>query len=294
MSTSIAMVCIHYGRLPKWFDYFLLSCKANHEYDWYIIINDTVTKLPVDTPANVYIINEPVEQFNKRASRCFNISYKLTNPYTICDFRPAIGTMYRDFLHAYKYWGHCDMDIILGKLGSFLSWDVMSEYDIITTRGRSPKTPNLPRFSGPMTIYTNNYKCNTLYTKYPNYRSIITCSTYKQFDEIIIATLARSENLKVKDNIYIFNYPHSLAIKRWKYSKQPFPYEKHPGLLDDHHRWVWNSGNLYFRNYEIGYLHFGEWKNNESFISGIIQPQQDVSKFTVHSTGISPTYKNTL
>lgn len=282
------MICIHYGRLPKWFNYFILSCKVNYNYDWYIIINDTETKLPTDIPANVYILTEPITQFNKRVSMCFDIPYKLTNPYTICDFRPVFGNIYSDLLHTYKYWGHCDMDIILGNLDTFLSDQIMSKYDIITTRGKSPKALNLPRFSGPMTIYTNNYKCNNLYTKYPNYMNIITCNKYKQFDEIKIANTARHENFKVKNNTYIFNYPHHLAIKRWKFCKRPFPHEKHPGYLDNHHRWIWNSGKLFFRNYEVGYLHFGEWKNNKRFISGIIQPSKEMCKFVIYNTGIVP------
>jgi hypothetical protein len=37
---------------------------------------------------------------------------EIRNPYKICDWKPFYGHIFREYLVAYDFWGHCDMDII--------------------------------------------------------------------------------------------------------------------------------------------------------------------------------------
>ena len=40
----------------------------------------------------------------------------LDRPYKLCDFKPAYGFIFGEYLKEYDYWGHCDIDIVWGDL----------------------------------------------------------------------------------------------------------------------------------------------------------------------------------
>jgi hypothetical protein len=47
---------------------------------------------------------------------------------------PAFGDVFSAEVKNYDFWGHCDMDVIFGKVRSFMTADLLNKYDIITTR----------------------------------------------------------------------------------------------------------------------------------------------------------------
>lgn len=46
----------------------------------------------------------------------FDFPIALTSPYKLCDFKPAYGYIFREFITDYTYWGHCDCDLVWGRL----------------------------------------------------------------------------------------------------------------------------------------------------------------------------------
>lgn len=46
--------------------------------------------------------------------------------------QPALGFIYRDYLHAYSHWAFCDIDLLAGDLGRYLDHQELSDYDILT------------------------------------------------------------------------------------------------------------------------------------------------------------------
>lgn len=52
----------------------------------------------------------------------------------------------------YEFWGHCDLDIILGNLNDFITEEMLNTYDKIFCLGH-------------MILYKNDYDINRLFMK---------------------------------------------------------------------------------------------------------------------------------
>ena len=74
---------------------------------------------------------------NKRKCIC-------PTPYKICDYRPAFGTIFSEYLHNSKYWGFCDLDMLFGNLDKYLSDPIADKYDAIYNHGHLTLMRNIP------------------------------------------------------------------------------------------------------------------------------------------------------
>ena len=105
-------------------------------------------------PANVHITymswDEIVELFQSK----FDFEIALATPYKLCDFRPAYGEIFEDYLQDYDFWGYCDIDLFWGRIRRFVTDDVLAQYDKIYSRGHC-------------SLYRNNSKVNSWYRNLP-------------------------------------------------------------------------------------------------------------------------------
>lgn len=114
-----------------------------------------------------------LEQIREIAEAKFDFSVCLKSAYKLCDYKPSYGFLFEEYINNYSYWGHCDCDLIFGKLGSFLDPLFEEGYDKIFA-------------SGHLTFYKNNFENNRRFMKPYNGRLI-----YKEAFET--------------DNIYVFD-----------------------------------------------------------------------------------------
>lgn len=81
---------------------------------------------------------------------------KLTNPYKLCDFKPAYGYIFEEEISKYDFWGFCDIDLIFGNLSHFINDELLNKFDKLF-------------FHGHFCIFRNCKKMNTLFLeKYEN------------------------------------------------------------------------------------------------------------------------------
>ena len=106
---SIAYVVPYFGKFPKGFQFWLLSCKCNPSIDWLIFTDD---KTPYDYPENVKVTYWTFNQMKKKAQAIYDFQIFLERPYKLCDFKPAYGEIFADELKNYDFWGHCDIDLV--------------------------------------------------------------------------------------------------------------------------------------------------------------------------------------
>jgi hypothetical protein len=50
----------------------------------------------------------------------FDFPISLERPYKLCDFRPAFGEIFREELAGFEFWGHCDLDVLFGRIREHL------------------------------------------------------------------------------------------------------------------------------------------------------------------------------
>ena len=82
----------------------------------------------------------------------FDFDIELKAPYKLCDYKPAYGYLFQEYLEGYEYWGYCDVDMIFGNLKRFLPDNVIGEYDKIGHLGH-------------LSLYKNQTEINTLFMR---------------------------------------------------------------------------------------------------------------------------------
>lgn len=127
-----AFILPYYGKLPNYFQLFLKSCGANSDFDWLIFTDDST---PYNYPGNVHVYYETFADMQKRVFDAFSFHPQLRKPYKLCDLKPMYGYLFKDYLKDYRFWGHCDCDLIFGKLNHFISDDLLDKYDKLFVLG---------------------------------------------------------------------------------------------------------------------------------------------------------------
>lgn len=173
MTRNPCIIIPFFGKWPKHFPLFLKSCWYNRFSIDYIIFSDIPT--PQKTPENVRFIYFSLSDFNKLSSRKLQLDINITSPYKLCDFKPAYGFIFSDYIKGYRYWGHGDEDLILGELSSFISKPIEQKFDIISFRKEW--------LSGSFCLYKNIPEINKLFTESKSYPQIYQTQQHLAFDE---------------------------------------------------------------------------------------------------------------
>lgn len=168
---KICYIIPYFGKLPKGFEMWLLSCSKNDTIDWILYTDD---KTEYKYPKNVKVKYCNYEDIKNKIQNNFNFKVCINRPWKLCEFRPAYGEIFKDDLREYDFWGHCDMDLIWGDIRKFITDDILNKYEKIGFQGHS-------------TIYKNIDEVNSRYrTIVPgkiNYKQAFTSEEGFCFDE---------------------------------------------------------------------------------------------------------------
>lgn len=133
MNNRIAFVVPYFGKFNNYFPLFLKSCEANSDLCDWIIFTDDKTKYVY--PNNVKVNYLEWDEMKKVISRKFKGKFTIERPYKLCDYKPAYGFLFAEYLSEYMFWGHCDVDLIFGKISEFLSIEFLDKFDKIFNLG---------------------------------------------------------------------------------------------------------------------------------------------------------------
>lgn len=201
---SIALLLPYFGSFPNYFQLWLDSAKYNGKFDFFIITDSIMDDFSI--PKNVHIIRMTFLEVKKRVAKVLTYSFKLDDPYKLCDYRPLFGLVFHDVIMKYKFWGHCDPDIIWGDLSKYITSHVLTSYDRIYT-------------SGHLTIYRNSITINDSALITPkhsllNSKHVYTSNYSAYFDE---GNLLRELQAQVGMRVY-----ESIDCADVLYDKKPF------------------------------------------------------------------------
>ena len=161
----------YFGKLPNYFQLFLKTCSKNPLFNWIVFTDDETT---FNYPSNVMKVYMTFGSLRKLVQSKFDFEISLDKPYKLCDYKPAYGFIFEDYLKKFEYWGHCDVDTIMGNLDKFLSPLFEKDYDKLFCLGH-------------MTIYKNTIENNRVFMKpYKNsvvYKEVFSCPEICWFDE---------------------------------------------------------------------------------------------------------------
>lgn len=166
MKDLILIVC-YMGKLPSYFSMFIDSCAWNSKIDFLIVTDNS---LDVGSfPQNVLIANKGIDDIRNLIKSRIGKNAKLERPYKLCDYKPAYGVLFEEYINQYNYWGHCDIDLIWGNLEQTVlpllaqNRDRYFKYGHLTLYKNTPEIAELYKkdYSGLNynTVFSSNISC---------------------------------------------------------------------------------------------------------------------------------------
>ncbi|MDB4337435.1 hypothetical protein OAA09_00295 [bacterium] len=230
---------------------FLVSCSKNPSIDWKIVTN---LEIPQNVPENVHFIKIELEEMFERFKRKVGIDLPFTNLKKMGDVKATYGIIFDDIFEGYDFWGLCDMDIIWGDIRSFITEDMLSEYDIISSRENW--------MSGHFTLYRNIPGVSDICRYTPDFANTFSQTRYRSLDEVQLTNFLNRRIIK-KDGTEL-----KVLMKKLQHDAG----ETIPGQSDPEskEKWEWNNGKVYRLSKNDGtieknplesmYVHLIHWK----------------------------------
>ncbi len=196
---KICLIIPYFGILPDYFKFFLKSCAENPSYNWLIISNDNTH---YEYPNNVDFIEMSFEGCKKIIQSKFDFEVSINRPHKLCDFKPAYGYIFQNYIENYDYWGYTDIDLIYGDLSKFYIDYIIKSYDKIGSLGH-------------LTLFKNSKYINELFKSRINgaysYKHAFSSDPYMGFDEWHgkignINKIFENQNLRILKNNYGLNF----------------------------------------------------------------------------------------
>ena len=137
----------YFGKLPIYLPAFLHSIIPLQDSVDFLFITNCEEINEISTPKNFKVKISSFEEMQ----RCI-LEKKLGHvydPYKLCDYKPLFGLIFDEDIQGYKYWGHCDIDVMMGDVIGFLNKINYAIYDRIGVAGH-------------FTLYKNKKEINEL------------------------------------------------------------------------------------------------------------------------------------
>jgi len=255
----ICIVIVYFGNWPKWFEFFLQSCRYNPSINW-IFYTDCI--IPEKHPKNVKFIKGNLKNLNQLISEKLGILSGIKDSYKVCDFRPAFGIIFGEYLTDYNFWGYGDIDLIYGDIGKFITEEDLNKYDIISTKKGFT--------AGHFMLLKNSKEVNNFYKKTLNYRNVFERRDWVGFDEgswSIVRAQPNDEFFIKNKNIQSFTHAVKFYGKKGLIRARFKDVIFEDSELKGNWEVIWYKGKLIERTngIEVMYLHFLNSKKDKDF-----------------------------
>lgn len=157
-SYHVNFIVPYFGQFPNYFQLFLNSCACNINFKWTIL---TDNQKEYDYPANVNVIQMSFSKLVDKIQSKFEFKVCIDTPHKLCEYKPAYGYIFPEYIEGFRFWGYCDIDVIYGKLENFITEEVLS-FDKIFTLGHMTIIRNKQYFNE---LFMQPVKGNLLYQK---------------------------------------------------------------------------------------------------------------------------------
>ena len=127
MKYKVKIIIPYFGKLPDSIIPFLKSCSLNPEFEWIFFSDNDLDNLPL----NVTNIKCELKDIKNKIEQTLGFTISLNAPYKLCDFRPAFGMIFSEYLMECDFWGWGDIDLVYGYRSKFITDSILEEYDKI-------------------------------------------------------------------------------------------------------------------------------------------------------------------
>lgn len=169
---GVCVIIPYFGRWPEYLRLFLDGCHRNPTLHFLIF---TDLKTPAQVPDNVHFRYCTISQFNESVKNVLGFESRMTLPYKLCDYKPAYGLIFQQYIGDFDYWGYGDIDVVYGDLRKWLTPEVLS-HDVISFREKW--------LSGSLTLIKNTTILNQLFLESTDVRKVFESPEHYEFDEV--------------------------------------------------------------------------------------------------------------
>jgi hypothetical protein len=241
---KICIIAVWIGPLPSYFPLWMRSLSKNTFFDFLLFTDQNVE---CDTPENLKIIDLTLGKLENLIHKKTSVRPRFKYTYKIVDFKPVYGEIFRDYIEGYKFWGYCDLDLLLGDLKKFITEEILTSNKKIFARGH-------------LSLYRNEPSVNSAYrsSRRLDYKEILESPEIYLFDEWqgiyrIFQELNISQYQKeVMADIKVYN-TRLVCYNIENFNCQIFVWEEGKVM-----QYYLNNGNLESR--ELVYVHFQKRK----------------------------------
>lgn len=251
----------YFGRWPAWMPAFLRTCAGNPDVQWVFF---TDCEPPPASPPNVRYEPITLAEMNLRATERLGMPVR-KQLYSQSDLRPAFGEIFAEFTRGFDFWGHCDIDVLWGRIRHFITDEILGAHDIVTSRRHA--------VAGHFALFRNNDAVNTFHRAIPDEARMLADETFYCIDESKISRYLRGLLAENRSPVRVY-WPEELVADRLELRRR-------------RHGWHWRDGRLLDREEnERIYLHFGEWKNTFGPLNLSYDGVGAASRYTVTKYGV--------
>ncbi|GGB11578.1 DUF6625 family protein [Puia dinghuensis] len=244
---SIAIITPYFGQLPWYFAYFLHTCRYNPTVDFIILTDDS--SYDGRLPHNVKVHHTTFEETKALIGKKLDLEVVIDNTYKLCDFKPAFGLIFSDHLAGYDFWGMGDIDVVYGNIRSFITDEILQDYDVISVRHDF--------LVGYFTLFRNCNQVNELFKESRDYEKVFTTAEHYCFDECNFAFWKMDVGITfedVADQCEIDSMTH--VVKRLQLQKRLKVYFDAHAIEGVAGSLKWDRGTLVFkRQFEVILYH---------------------------------------
>src|SRR6185369_11304399 len=155
-----------------WMNLFIESCRWNPDVRWRFY---TDCSEPENKADNVDYVRVSFADYKALVRDRLRIDFDPSDPYKLCDLRPAYGDIHADDIAGYRFFGWGDIDLFYGNIGSVYTRDVLARNNVLSLRKDI--------FAGHFAILRNTRVLRHAYRRIPNYRQALADPQYRELDE---------------------------------------------------------------------------------------------------------------
>lgn len=242
---SLCVIIVYFGPWPEWTPLFLKTCAWNSTVNW-LIVSDQAA--PAHRCRNVRFLRLSLQSFEELAGERLGFSFRIVDPYKLCDLKPAYGRIFEKEIAGYDYFGWGDLDVFYGDLRRFLDPHALS-CEALSFHGKR-------WLSNHFLLMKNTRRNRLAYRQIKGFRSLIRDPRYCCVDDVLFTPVVFSKRPYL---VEAFSTPGTPLIP-WRDGTSVFPTQ-----------WYWRRGKLTNnrdKGIEFMYLHFMSWKGSRYFRDG--------------------------
>lgn len=256
-TTSIIIIIPYFGQWPFWMPFFIESCRANPDINWLLIGDCPALE---GMPDNVGQRSFDFASYCAFISERLDINFNPSNPYKLCDLKPALGFIHEADVAGYDFWGFSDLDLIYGDLRAYFPDERLLRFKVLSTHER--------RISGHFCLLRNESELNSLFWKIPDFVRRAEDPKNHALDEGGFSRIflwRKNFPKPLFDFVGLFNRWRRVAEFKEAFSTPNGIRPWTDGTQDYPAYWTWRNGclqNAKDGDRQFPYLHFLVWKKD--------------------------------